>query len=337
MKKICYLIAGLILINTLMIISCRDDEATTEYEEIVATADRASGSISFVDATNNSTLKTLDIPGSQPMYAVYVSATDKLYVGDRSLNQVHVINPATQSVETSIAVGNGVFHMWADGQGKELWVNNDMDFTTSVINLADNTVTATIDLGAKPHDVFVNKTATAAYVSIFSGDPAIPDSIFAFSTSTYERTAAVAVGKDPHTFHVDRGDKLYVPCQSGTVYVLKGSDLNEVTTIDIPNSHGLFASPDENYVYVADISGTNLYTIDSSDDTVQGIAVAAPAATPHNLAVNEAGDKLFVTHSGPTATLLSTYTLNAGAITNETTVPVGTNPFGLAYYKRKTN
>ena len=90
MKKICYLITGLILINTLMITSCRDDEATTEYEEIVATANRVSGSVSFIDATNNSILKTLDIAGSEPMYAVYVAATDKLYVGDRSQNQVHV-------------------------------------------------------------------------------------------------------------------------------------------------------------------------------------------------------------------------------------------------------
>lgn len=326
-----------LLLGTLPFISCRDDEANEKFEEVVVTANRGSGNITFINAENNSVMKTLDIPNSEPMYAVYVAATDRLYVGDRSQNRVHVIDPSTQSVETSIGVGNGVFHMWADGQGKQLWVNNDVDFTTSVINLSDNTVNTTIDLGIKPHDVFVNDGATMAYVSVFTGDPMLTDSVYAFSTSTFERVATQAVAKDPHLFHIPDGDKLYVPCQGGTLFVLDGTDLSETTSLAITNSHGIFGAPARDYIYVADISNSELYSLKTSDNSIQAGPVSTPAAVAHNLAVNEAGDKLFVTHSGGSATLLSTYTLDSGSITNETSVTVGTNPFGLAYYKRQTN
>lgn len=327
-----------VILGILLVVACKDDETSAaEFEEIVVTANRASGNITFINAEDNSVLKTLDIASSEPMYAVYVAATDKLYLGDRAQNRIYVIDPATQSLETSIDVGEGVFHMWADGQGKQLWVNNDIDFTTSVINLSDNTVTTTIDLGIRPHDVFVNDAGTMAYISIFSGDPMLPDSVFAYSTSTYERVAAQAVAKDPHLFHFSNTNTLYVPCQEGTVFALDGNDLSERTSLAISGSHGIFGAPAQDYVYVADISNSELYSIKSSDNSIQDSSVGTPAATAHNLAVNEAGDKLFVTHSGGTATLLSTYTLSGGDITEETSVTVGTNPFGLAYYRRQTN
>jgi len=110
-----------------------------------------------------------------------------------------------------------------------------------------------------------------------------------------------------------------------------------LVSLAISGSHGIFGTPAQDYVYVADIGNSELYSIKSSDNSIQSSAVSTPAATAHNLAVNEAGDKLFVTHSGGTATLLSTYTLSGGDITAETSVTVGTNPFGLAYYKRQTN
>jgi len=329
-----------LLLGLLLVIACKDDNVTAEFEEVVVTANRASGNITFINAEDNTVLKTLDILNSEPMYAVYVATTDRLYVGDRAQDRVYVIDPATQDLEATIIVGKGVFHMWADGQGKELWVNNDVDFTTSVINLADNTVTTTIDLGIKPHDVFVNNAGTMAYISVFNSDEMLPDSVYAFSTSDYSKVAAQAVTKDPHLFHISSSNNLYVPCQEGTVFVLDGSDLSERVTVSITNSHGLFGAPNQDYVYVADISNGELYSIKTSDNSIQDGPVTTPDTpdtSAHNLAVNEAGDKLFVTHSSGTSTLFSTYTLSNGNITPETTVTVGTNPFGLAYYKRQTN
>ena len=56
--------------------------------------------------------------------------------------------------------GRGVFHMWADYRGRQLWVNNDIDKTTTVIDPSTLEVLATVPtpadlvaMGGKPHDV----------------------------------------------------------------------------------------------------------------------------------------------------------------------------------------
>jgi YVTN family beta-propeller protein len=148
------------IISTLLIASltglagCKKDntglqEMQTEHEEVVVVANKAGASITFINAKNDEVMKSLSIPGSEPMYVVFVPRYDKLYVGDRQQKKIHVINPATQLVEQSISVGNGVFHMWADAVGKALWVVNDADQTISVIDLASNTVVKTISLRSK--------------------------------------------------------------------------------------------------------------------------------------------------------------------------------------------
>ncbi|MNF08285.1 hypothetical protein D3C80_2086670 [compost metagenome] len=66
-----------------------------------------------------------------------------------------------------------------------------------------------------------------------------------------------------------------------------------------------------------------------------GMPLMALSTTPHNIVVNEDGNKMFVTHSGGAATAVSTYTINGTSLTAGTTITAGTNPFGLAYYKRE--
>ncbi len=328
-----------IIALTLLLQGCKSDDDTTipqtSTEEIVAVANRASESVSFVDANTNLVLSTLTITGSEPMYVVYVPNRDRIYVGDRAENKVYVIDPKTRTVETSIAVGNGVFHMWPNGQGSQLWVNNDVDNTVSVIDLVNNTVIQTIDVGSKPHDVFVTKDGSKAYVSIIN--PTTADQIYMYSTSTFAKTGEATVGEDPHVFHIATGNKLFVPCQSGQVYALNGTDLTEITNEAYTGAHGIFSAPDDGNIYVANIVDAQLYSINASTSMPNTTALDVVDAKPHNLTVNENGDKLFVTHSGPTANKLSTYTINSGTLTAQTTIDIGTNPFGLAYYKRTVN
>jgi len=332
-KKFSILLLSLLL--SALFISCDGDEDAV-YEEVVAVANRESSSVSFINADTNTVEHTLTIPNSQPMYVVYVKSKDKLYVGDRTGNKVHIIDPQTKTVEGSIDVGNGVFHMWADGRGRRLWVNNDIDKTTSVIDLRTNTVIRTIQLGIKPHDVFVNKFGTRAYISVLSGNAQVADSIYMYSTRTYRKLASRAVGKDPHVFHLTRGNALYVPCQSGTIYKLNGWNLDEISTLDLAGTHGVYSSPFQSKLYVANIGGGELYTINALNNTQIGTAVATPEAIPHNITVNKYGDKMFVTHSGGTANKLSIYSVShSGTITPGAVVTIGTNPFGLAYYKRE--
>ena len=315
----------------------KDNNEVLEFQERVVVANRADASLSFIDTKTDEVLKTLTIPNSEPMYVVYVPQTDKIYVGDRSQNMVHVIDPKTESLEKSISVGNGVFHMWADGQGKQLWVNTDTDKSVAVIDLSSETVIQTINLGIKPHDIFVTEDATKAYISILNPDVSLPDSIYAFSTANYAKIGATAVGKDPHVFHLSNSNKLYVACQSGQLIALNGNDLSELSNESFTGVHGIFATPDQNNLVVANISDAQLYSINAANNSMNGTPLSTSAAKPHNIVINAAGDKIFVTHSGGTANTVSIHSLNDGTITTEGSITIGTNPFGLAYYKRTAN
>lgn len=304
------------------------------YEEKVVVANRGAGSVSFIDATSNQ-VSTLAISGSEPMYVVYVPTKDKIFVGDRAGKKVHIINPQTKAVESSITVGNGVFHMWADGMGKQLWVSNDIDNTISVVDLNTNTVVKTINVGMKPHDVFLSKDATKAYVSVFNADAAMPDKVYMYSTSDYSKTGEANVGKDPHLYHLPNTNKLFVACQSGQVYALNGSNLSVISNNAFTGAHGIFPSADQNTVFVTNITGQQLYSTNAATGMQNGMPLMALSTTPHNIVVNEDGNKMFVTHSGGAATAVSTYTINGTSLTAGTTITAGTNPFGLAYYKRE--
>lgn len=321
--------------------SCKDDNNTPSLttQERVLIANRGGGSITIIDAVTNNIIDSIKITSpskGEPMYIVY--ADSKVFVGDRANKVVRVYNPANFAEIKTIACGNGIFHMWADPQAKQLWVNNDIDNTITVIDIPTLTVKSTINIGIKPHDVILSKDGNSAFVSIFSGN-ADPDSIFKYSTSTFAITAKKAVGKDPHVSVTN--DKLYVANQSGTVMIFNQSDLSSVKTpLAIPNAHGAFMSHDFSHFYVTNIAGggtDGLMAINTTSNEIITAATAnTPVATPHNIVINSNSTKLFVTHSGASATAVTIYSL-AGAGAKPTlikTLTTGLNPFGLAYYKR---
>jgi len=337
MKKNFKYIAALLISGSALFIACDSDDDTTnpialETEEIVISANRSSGSISFINAKDNSIIETLNIPNSEPMYVNYVAAKDKIYVGDRAQSVVHVIDASTRDIINEISVGNGVFHMWPTNSGNQLWVNGDIDNTTSVIDLNTEMVVQTIDLGGKPHDVFFNSDDSRAFVTILVGDINVPDEIHSYNTSTYMQMGTAIVGDDPHVFYLNSQNKLYSPNQTGGLVILD-DDLNEITNVAIDGSHGIFSTNGID-VYVADLPGAELYKVNGMTNQVAGMPVTTDFTIPHNLAVNEANDKLFVTHSSPANDKVTVYDLSGGNITLSETVTVESNPFGIAYYKR---
>lgn len=335
LKKIMKKIIVLVLFGSLALFNSCGDDDDKSFEEIVVVANRAGGSISFIDAKTDVVTSTLSIPNSEPMYVVYAPKRDKIYVGDRAGRKVHVVNPVTKTLETSINVGNGVFHMWANPQGTQLWVNNDIDNTVSVINLETNVVLQTINLNAKPHDVFISNDGTKAYISIITSNASTPDKVYLYNTTNFTKTNEIEVGKDPHLFYLPNSNKLFVPCQSGKVFVLNGDNLNVIASPDFLGAHGVFASPDQSTVYVTNISGSQLYAINSISNTAIGTPTATAVATPHNIVVTNDGKKMFVAHSGATATKVTTYSLANGVITPlSSQITAGTNPFGIAIYRR---
>ncbi len=312
----------------------------------IVVANRGSGSISVIDTAKDEVIKTVMLPGpnpAEPMYVVYSQFGDRVFVGDRANNQVVVFDAGDFSLEASVRTGSGVFHMWADSRGQQLWVNNDVDGTATVIDTHTLRVIATVPMpadllamGGKPHDVILDRAGRFAYVTIL-GLPGANDYVIQFSTRTFAEVNRAAVGKDPHLSLSNRGRALYVPAQnSDIVTVLDRFTLNPITEIAVPGAHGAGMRSDGKIFYTTNLPGMGvdgLVTIDTRTNQVLDSPVDTPFPVPHNIALTPAGDKIYVTHSGGGADQVSFYTASKKAPlpVAQGSITVELNPFGLAF------
>ncbi len=284
------------------------------------------------------------------MYVVY--SRDRVFVGDRANNRIAVFNPRTFAVETTVPAGAGIWHMWADPFDRQLWVNNDIDKTSTVIDPLTLQVLATVPIpadlaavGGKPHDVILDPSgAPFAYVTLI-GVAGANDYVVKFSTQTFAEVARAAVGKDPHVSATSQNNLLYVPCQnSNALVVLNRATLEHVTTLSIPGAHGAGMATNGDVFYTTNLTGGGrdaLWRVSAATNTVSGDAVDAPFAVPHNIALTpdrgvffpqEYGNrKLYLTHSGATASQVTVYKLKNGLPAFHKTITVGFNPFGLTF------
>ncbi len=326
-----------------------DDDHAARHAGTIVIANRASGSISLIDVKTDTVRSTIALPlaqnQSQPMYVTHSRSSGRVFVGDRANNRVVVFDDKDFSVETSVPAGNGVFHMWSDPTDNQLWVNNDIDNTITVIDPVTLEIIATVGLpadlvalGGKPHDVILDTAGRSAFVTMV-GFAGANDYVVKFDTQDFKEVARADVGKDPHVSLTRRNKLLYVPSQNNNaVYILKRRDLSVVKILNVPGAHGAGMTRRGKTFYTTNISGGGvdaIYTINTKENKVIGHPVNTPFPTPHNLALNARGSKLYVTHSGATANQVSVFSIDKKTRLPEllTTVTVELNPFGLAFVR----
>lgn len=308
----------------------------------IVIANRAGGDLSLIDvATDTATslaLPEADNP-AEPMYVV--STRQRVYVGDRANNRVVAYDAGTWEPIGEAPTGAGVFHMWADPSGRQLWVNNDIDNTITVINPRNMKVRTTIDIpadlvaeGAKPHDVILDRRS--AYVTLvgLSGDQ---DVVLRYGLANYQERGRTMVGKDPHVTLDPSSNRLYVATQDADeVLVLNKTNLRHIRSIDVPAAHGVDITRNGKVVYTTNISGggvDGLFAINTRSNRIIGEPVDTPFAVPHNVVLTGNNRKLYVTHSGATADQVSVYAVSPRnpVPVLQGTVTVGLNPFGLEF------
>lgn len=315
-----------------------------ERDGEVVVANRASGTISVIDARTAELITTVALPdGDEPAEPMYVNATrsgHQVFVGDRGNDRVVVFDSRDWSVIGTVPTGAGVFHQWVGPGDRQLWVNNDIDNTSTVIDPKRLEVIATVptpaDLvadGYKPHDVIIDPSGRFAYVTLIGGSE--HDWVVQYSTRTFTELNRAAVGLDPHVSVTPSSRNLWVPAQNNdVVQLLDLRTLELVGEIAIPGAHGAAMSPNGRVFYTTNLPGggvDGLWAIDTRTGEVLGSADTA-YAVPHNIAVTR-GNRLFLTHSGATSDTVTVYSVSA---TNPVPQPigevtVGLNPFGLAY------
>jgi len=312
----------------------------------IVVADRVSGTISIIDTKTDKRVDTVPLPAGdntpEPMYVVYIPTHNRVFVGDRMNDRVVVFNARDFSVETTIPTGAGVWHMWEDRSEQQLWVNNDLDKTITVIDTTTLKVITTIPIpqdlveaGGLPHDVILDPNDTTAFVTIL-GITDGPGIVVKFSTETFEEIDRVEVGQDPHLALARQNNLLYVPCQgTSELFILNRHTLGVVDVLDIPNTHGAGMAKNGKTFYTTNIAGggmDGLFAIDTSTNTVIGVT-DTPFPTPHNIALTPNAKKIYITHSGGAANQVTVYTVSQNNLdpVHIATVEVGFNPFGLTY------
>jgi DNA-binding beta-propeller fold protein YncE len=312
----------------------------------VVIANRASGTISVIDASTDQTVGTFPLPPGdhppEPMYVSYVKGANRVFVGDRANDRVVVFDADDYSVVGSIPAGAGVFHQWPDPRGRQLWVNNDIDNTATVIDPETSSVLGTVSMpvdlvaaGYKPHDVILDPKGRFAFVTLVGG--VTTDWLVKFDTDSFMEVGRAAVGLDPHVSLTRRNRLIYVPAQnSSVVTVLDRTTLEPAAELAVPGAHGAAMTASGKVFYTTNLPGggtDGLFAIDTGTNTVIG-STDTPYPVPHNIVVTK-NDKLFLTHSGGTSNKVTIFDVTTTdpvpVLRGEVTV--GLNPFGLAYVR----
>lgn len=318
----------------------------------VVVANRNDGTISVIDTHTDDVILTELLPdGSntpEPMYVYYDLSNRRFFVGDRANDRVVAYDARSLEVVGTTPVGAGVFHMWGNPGTGQLWVNGDIDNTTTIVDMNSLAVLGVADTpadlvadGGFPHDVIVGAGGDLAYVSVL-GLPGDNDYVVQYDTATFEEVGRAAVGKDPHLSLAARNPQdphLYVPCQgTAEVIVLDRFTLDTLASIPVPGAHGAGIASNGKYFYTTNISGGGgeaLWAIDTATLSVVDDPVDAPYDTPHNIALTRNNRKFYITHSGSTNDKVSIYQRNGSSavplLVGEVTT--GLNPFGLAFVR----
>ncbi len=318
------------------------EEKTAFYnnKEYFLVANRGSSTVSVFNAKTTEFLEDITLPdeGAQPTYLAHSRFNNSFYVGDFANKKVLYYNASTFELQGEIAIEEGAFHMWINDYSRQLWVNNIVSKTTSVIDLKTNTVLKNIPLptqeeipgltsNAVQHDVVISPSGFAAYVTILDG----PDRSYVvmYNTRTLAYVKHEVVGGDGHLLPV--GAKIYVPSQnSNEITVFSRFNLRRLGEIPFDSAHGVTNS--RRFVFTTGIADNKIGVIDRFRNNVVS-EIETEFNIPHNLAINRRGSILFLAHSGATASKVVFYNVKRnGRLEKMSDFDSGVNPFGVLRY-----
>jgi YVTN family beta-propeller protein len=111
------------------------------------------------------------------------------YVANMNRNTVSVIDTATNTVTSTVNVGNQPEGVAVTPDGTKVYVANMHSNTVSVIDTATNTVTTTVNVGNTPRGVAVTPDGKKLYVVNFGSN-----NVSVIDTATNKVTSSVNVG-----------------------------------------------------------------------------------------------------------------------------------------------
>jgi len=218
--------------------------------------------------------------------------------------------------------------------------------TVTVINGANNNITATVTVGYKPDAIAVNQATNMIYVANYCGNDVNCQShgtVTAINGAN-NNTATVNVGDYPEDVAVNSAtNRIYVAnlcgndiaCNSaGTTTVINGVSNNTVSVVVGFQPYYLDIDSATNEIYVSNNCGNDVNcmspgTVTVIDGTTNNTATVAVGISAEGVAVNSVTNQIYVANecgSDPTCLSPGTVTVIDGATNNTSTVGVGISP-----------
>jgi len=269
-------------------------------------------SIALVNAANLNFIGYIFLSSAEINVIAANPSTNKIYAAGAS-NTLYVIDGSTDTLKTTVAVGDTPFGVAINSITNRIYVINEGvsgtgQGTVTVIDGSNDTVITTINVGSSTgigSFVSVNPNTNKIYASVYEdGIVAVIDG----KTNTVIKNITVgnlAFGSSINTIT----NKIYViNLLDNTVSVIDGNADVVTATVTIPGAssdlNGISANPNNNRTYVAFTTGgsANYVTVIKGSD-YSTYTVTAPFNSIRNILVDPTTDVVYVDTAQATGTI----------------------------------
>ena len=296
------------------------------------------------DAQSATPPGTAGTPAQAPALAgaQAISAADRVYTADQTSNTVSVINPATNTLLGTIALGNarpddllGALYnkqvnthgLGFSPDGSMLAAVNVTTNSVSIIATATNTVKGTVYLRRAPHEAFFSPDGKELWVAVRGED--------------HVAIIEVATMKETMRVPTSDGAAMVIFRPDGAVAFINSSRTAELDVVDVkthavikkitglvsPFSPNLAASPDGKEVWLTHKDVGKVTIVDAQSYAVLGVIDTGPTTNHVNFVSRFDGDYAYVTVGG--LNQVKVYKRNGGTPSLIASIPTGSDPHGI--------
>ncbi|MGB9930086.1 MAG: DUF7507 domain-containing protein, partial [Methanosarcina sp.] len=240
-------------------------------------------------------------------------------------NTVSVIDTATNTVVTTVGVGNYPVGVAVSPDETKVYVTNYFDNSISVIDATTNTVATIINTENNPEGIIVSPDGTKLYVINYGSNTV---SVFDAATTNIIFTVNVGVNPVGVAFSPD-GTKVYVTNEKNENVSVINTTTNSVVDSIVVGSYpyGVVVSPDGTKVYVTNYHSSTVSVINTTNNTIIA-TINGASAYEGGIDITPDGTRVYATNYYNNSIIV------IDTATNEIidTVPVGRGPVAFGRF-----
>ncbi|WP_345485846.1 beta-propeller fold lactonase family protein [Planotetraspora phitsanulokensis] len=313
--------------------------AAAQVREFAYVANRGSDNVSVIDATNNTFVTNIALPGAdQPLAVAITPDGTRAYVTNFGTNNVSVINTTNNTFVTNIALPGAVgpFGIAITPDGTRAYVaNQGSSNNVSVINITNNTFVTNIALpgAVGPSGIAITPDGTRAYVTNEFNQVENQVSVINTTNNTFVTNIDLQNATDLFGIAITPdGTRVYTAnSTSHNVSVINTANNTFVTNIALQNAttpEGVAITPDGTRAYVANFGSSNVSVINITNNSFVSNIGLQNAIQPFAIAINRDGTRAFTANSGSNNSSVINTTNNTFVTT--LALPGAAGPLGIA-------